>query len=1465
MATAEKSIEPPVLHDAYVFGVKGEDFDGSIVYSREDTVLFTTGRQLCFHNVETRSQKSICPNEKLRKIRCFSVSHGNKYVALVEELLSDSKNPSVKEQVNVVIYKLTNMKRLRTLTGEESFYPKAIAFSKSGKHLVTVGSDEETTLIHWDWAKLKILGTAKVGGIVKNVSINPFFQDMILVSGPRVLKVFRYADSQLQVLTPSFKAADGTHTIAPGALGSELLVINGHVFLSPDRYAVASGDSSLCIFEGKSEVRRIASIFPEGHSIRSMRITRKGLMVAGDGGFFAMMESPREDPSSLGEARRYRIKQKESILGISLSASEDHVCFFLENQSVVQLDLGDIDLLSADDEAHAAIVMEGHRGRVNSVDIAIHRPFLFSLSGDGTARVWDYRKKESVLQKVFPDEPYCVSLHPSGNIVAISFRRKIVFYHLTMGDLIEIDEVDIKGCKTLKYSNGGHILAAVGGTSISLINSNTFHVMKSFRGHIGPVRAITWSPDDMRLVTTGYDGAVYEWNVLEATRVQEHIDKDFQYTGVVIGNFGHRYERPEDSGGSGGGGASEVVSSHPSSKSVPIKLNMSSPICPSTIIACGVGKNGSEIRMIERGEVTTVYRSDIAPDVLPSGIPRSAFTKLIVTNNGHTLFVGTAEGEISTIPLKNGKLPPTSHFRPIVREKSKDEGSGASAAPPGATPQEEEEEVIREDDPMHLIHSTNPAHSGMVRAFALSLDDTMLVSAGEEGTIKLYAVRYSGKGLVEAHKTGIDGKILERFDLLTVVPRSDFEELSTKIVDLEESISKTKQEMTFNARQREMELMANVREQQEIRKSEMIDRDAKIQSLEGVNAELREHMEQRIQEIEANQMKLREDLENAYELKLMAEVAKKDRIAQQKEEIQVVLEDRIESMRHAHQDELDALRSKYEEELINEKARFEQLLKDREYLFEENEETVFQMREEQDERLADIKRDSRKDLEKQKHVATSLREENFKLRNKFAQNRQELENLRKILKAKESQMRELELRAEEQQKMMDTLKREIRHRDESVMEKERQINVLKKRSQELEKFRLVFGYKLQALKKEIEPKDSQIDSLVAQVEEMETEFERETQDHGFLESQLRDKLMAIEALTKEVRNGQEKIMEKEKFISLLQTELTRAIELTDPSEWKEKIRDIYRRFVVSDTKIRAEEIDPEREKVKEFDRQRTFLERYGKSISHKVSHVESSSRSNAKKRLKENHQLMEEVNMLRRQNHDLFVQLKQLQSEQRMGILTGGAPPGASGSSGVGMPAIEKKGSGDVGRRKAASARDPRKKGFASLLGLEPSDRSSLRSAKFQKGRIARGSSLASSSLDKQTASQVSSLLTQIEENNRLIEMQRYEIKRLREQVQFLLEKTKEYSMMATMERRDEDDEDDDIREGDFRRSRPFGGSQMLREGASPEEKREHLSKMAELALSGKEPLDRCTDLIEDEQSRSSSVVRMEVPEDLSP
>lgn len=43
----------------------------------------------------------------------------------------------------------------------------------------------------------------------------------------------------------------------------------------------------------------------------------------------------------------------------------------------------------------------------------------------------------------------------------------------------------------------------------------------------------------------------------------------------------------------------------------------------------------------------------------------------------------------------------------------------------------------------------------------------------------------------------------------------------------------------------------------------------------------------------------------------------------------------------------------------------------------------------------------------------------------------------------------------------------MRQKDESIIAKESQINQLKRRNQELEKFRVVFGFKLQKLAKDL--------------------------------------------------------------------------------------------------------------------------------------------------------------------------------------------------------------------------------------------------------------------------------------------------------------------------------------------------------------------------------------------------------------
>lgn len=52
------------------------------------------------------------------------------------------------------------------------------------------------------------------------------------------------------------------------------------------------------------------------------------------------------------------------------------------------------------------------------------------------------------------------------------------------------------------------------------------------------VRGLWWSPDDASLVTTGVDGAVYKWRVLEGRRTRDFVQKGLSYTAVVGGGGG---------------------------------------------------------------------------------------------------------------------------------------------------------------------------------------------------------------------------------------------------------------------------------------------------------------------------------------------------------------------------------------------------------------------------------------------------------------------------------------------------------------------------------------------------------------------------------------------------------------------------------------------------------------------------------------------------------------------------------------------------------------------------------------------------------------------------------------------------------------------------------------------------------------------------------------------------------------
>lgn len=55
---------------------------------------------------------------------------------------------------------------------------------------------------------------------------------------------------------------------------------------------------------------------------------------------------------------------------------------------------------------------------------------------------------------------FSVAFHPSGYLLAAGFYDKLRVFHVLHGELRVYKELVVKNCTQIKYSNGGHMLAA---------------------------------------------------------------------------------------------------------------------------------------------------------------------------------------------------------------------------------------------------------------------------------------------------------------------------------------------------------------------------------------------------------------------------------------------------------------------------------------------------------------------------------------------------------------------------------------------------------------------------------------------------------------------------------------------------------------------------------------------------------------------------------------------------------------------------------------------------------------------------------------------------------------------------------------------------------------------------------------------------------------------------------------------
>lgn len=130
-----------------------------------------------------------------------------------------------------------------------------------------------------------------------------------------------------------------------------------------------------------------------------------------------------------------------------------------------------------------------HRGGIFNIAVCLWKPILVTVSReDRSIRIWNYETSDLIVNRVYQEDIYGVSLHPTGLYVLVGFSGKLRFLTVLIDDFAVTREFAIRYCSVIRFSTQGHLFAAVNGNVIQIYSSISFENVINLKGHNGKVR-----------------------------------------------------------------------------------------------------------------------------------------------------------------------------------------------------------------------------------------------------------------------------------------------------------------------------------------------------------------------------------------------------------------------------------------------------------------------------------------------------------------------------------------------------------------------------------------------------------------------------------------------------------------------------------------------------------------------------------------------------------------------------------------------------------------------------------------------------------------------------------------------------------------------------------------------------------------------------------------------------------------
>lgn len=1231
------------LQKEYASGIRGY-MQGNVCFVSENQVMHPVGRNVAIVDLEKGTTKFLNIGDKVKEVLALTVSPNLKRIALCE------KRETVKDKpggVQVTIYssfKLTQQVSL--FYNDPTVEFNSVCFSGDSKHVAALSSSQTRVLAYWRWDQSKLVSQVVIKGTGSKVQINPLDATQITISGDRYLRFWSLQKDNS--LKGSFfskmgaKREQSEHFVDHAwTMDNHLVAISvlGHIFVYQNDIVDDGTGRDMSAKASKTGVmvQRQKLKSEAGHNrFESIAMYNKGFVIGGTKGLFQVYEKTEDKKDPFLLIKVLHAGEHDNISCLSVSPSSESVACYTRNKQILLFSLLNMDNIKKTDESFKPLrnFREHERG-ITGLDICVNKPIIAMCGKDHTLRVFDYLTMKLRMVLKLSDEPQTVALHPAGNMVIVGLKDKVKTFHLLMDSLEFVRDLHLKHCTCVRFSNGGGMYAVAFGISVMVFNTYTGEAIATYpTGHIRQVLALAWSQDDVVIYSAGIDGCIYGWNLHDQKRVEEHFNKNAEYTDIAI-----------DRCGSGQ---------------------------PLSLVACG-----------SDGKIHEVHNTNSDKECTSIDADGETVTSLTVSHSNSYVFVGTSSGRIRiyTWPLPADSRRYSYSFISwvfylyvVLVHVLIDMAIIAFVVAFAFCfffiifllllifllfVVKLVFSLIRFS--LHIyIYMSNchiyifpiviaifiyiyrryrqfRIHSGPIVRLCTTIDDFYLFSVAEDGTFFINRIIQGGaRGdisslLLEDHPN--KGNMHTKVGL---VLQQQVRDTNIQIAELNKKLKEVQEEAVYNIHMKDGEWGKKVRLLTDEYDEQLAAERERYEALQQAHESYVRQQHELFDKRENDHIKMIEMLENKHEHRMEQEMRRRDEADEKVHEIRLLATARAEQQDQDYQaiiEELQGENTKIVTAMNDKIMTLDQELRQNKRKFEE---ILHQAEWDEDKSVQEQKQLLAKAQEEQELLQTKLVE---KLDKKNDLNRRLEEKMKEMQAAAEIQEQQYNELSADYGKLEGTLEHFAKHMQEreiTLDDKDKVITKLRANERTLDNFRYVLNTRIKQLQAEQKPKDERIKDLRAETIAKDEELDRAMKERKSLETQIKDVKLKLDTKKGEVKKVRGRLLKKERELEQLENAITTIVTHTLPRDYEAAIAQLYKDITkknrLSGDNDEGKSSLPDRGVIAESNRQRDYMEQTVGTLKRELKLAKGKMRKQNKVAMQQNSFLISECNNLRHDN-----------------------------------------------------------------------------------------------------------------------------------------------------------------------------------------------------------------------------------------